>query len=154
MTWRGSTDTKDRIFASLPYLIPLFRAIPFGQFLFTQFPFLKIILILVTPVQIIYETVPFASIVIFFILFLAVVRNERVAHFIRFNTMQAILIGILIFLCSLLLPWLGTNLLTQTLDSIVFLGTLVACGYSIVQSFLGLYAEIPGISEAAYAQVR
>jgi uncharacterized membrane protein len=157
MAWRGTTDVKDRIFASLPYLIPLFYAIPFGNFLFSQFPVLKVILIPLIPVEIIYS-VPFAGIVVFFILFLAVVRNERVAHFIRFNTMQAILMDILIILCSLLLPILlrgmGQNLLTETLYNIVFLGTLAACGYSIVQSWLGRYAEIPGISEAAYLQVR
>lgn len=157
MTWRGSTDVKDRIFASLPYLIPLFYAIPFGQFLFRQFPALKVILIPLIPLEIIYS-VPFAGIVVFFILFLAVVRNERVAHFIRFNTMQAILLDIIIILCSLLLPILlrgmGQNLLTETLYNIVFLGTLAACGYSILQSWLGHYAEIPGLSEAAYLQVR
>ncbi|NER50075.1 MAG: hypothetical protein F6J92_26025 [Symploca sp. SIO1A3] len=154
MTWRGSADAKHRIFASLLYLIPLFDAIPFGRFLFNQFPFLKVILIPLIPVQIIYQTVPYAGIIIFFILFLAVVRNEKVAHFVRFNAMQSILIGIIIFLCSLLLPWLGINLLTETLYSVVFLGTLAACGYSIIQSCLGLYAELPGISEAAYVQVR
>ncbi|NET58181.1 MAG: hypothetical protein F6K47_19100 [Symploca sp. SIO2E6] len=157
MTWRGSTDFKDRIFASLPYLIPLFYAIPFGRFLFSQFPVLKLILIPLIPLEIIYS-VPFAGIAVFFILFLAVVRNPRVAHFIRFNTMQAILLDIIIILCGLLLPilleGLGTNLLTETLYNIVFLGTLFACGYSIVQSCLGLYAEIPGISEAVYQQVR
>ncbi len=157
MTWRGSTDIKDRIFASLPYLIPLFYAIPFGEFLFDQFPFLKVILIPLIPLNIIYS-VPFAGIVIFFILFLAVVRNDKISPFIRFNTMQAILIDIIIIVCTLLLPkvlqLLGNNLLTETLYNILFLGTLAICCYSIVQSWLGRYAEIPGLSEAAYLQVR
>jgi uncharacterized membrane protein len=86
------------------------------------------------------------------------VRNERIAHFIRFNTMQAILLDILLVLCSLVLPILlkalQFNLLTETLLNIVFLGTLVACGYSVVQSILGRYAEIPALSEAVHAQVR
>jgi hypothetical protein len=71
--------------------------------------------------------------------------------------MQAILLDILLVLCSLLfnilLRGLGTNLITETLFNIVFLGTVVACGYSIVQSLIGRYAEIPALSEAVYAQV-
>ncbi|MGL5878515.1 MAG: Tic20 family protein, partial [Xenococcaceae cyanobacterium] len=35
-----------------------------------------------------------------------------------------------------------------------FLGTLAASFYSIVQSILGRYAEIPTLSDAAYSQVR
>ena len=144
MAWRGSTTVKDRIFACLPYLLPLVSALPFGSFLFRQFPALGVLLIPLQPVLFIYQSIPFAGLVIFFLLFLLVVRNERIVHFIRFNTMQAILLDILLVLCSLLssilLKGLGTNLITETLFNIVFLGTVVACGYSIVQSLIGRYA--------------
>jgi hypothetical protein len=157
MAWRGSTTVKDRIFASLPYLLPIISVLPFGTFLFNQFPVLQVILIPLAPVLFIYRSIPFAGLVVFFLLFLLVVRNERIIHFIRFNTMQAILIDILLVLCSLaqqiLLGPLGANLVTETLLNIVFLGTLAACGYSIVQSLRGLYAEIPTLSEAVHAQV-
>ncbi|MGB7443673.1 MAG: Tic20 family protein [Coleofasciculaceae cyanobacterium] len=161
MTWRGATDFKDRIFACLPYLIPLFEVVrQFGMPLLQQFPALQIILIPLIPVQFIYRALPFglAGIIIFFMLFLLVVRNERIPHFIRFNTMQAILLDIALFLIGLILgvlsPALGNNLLTETLVNVVFLATLAACGYSVVQSLMGRYAEIPTISEAVYAQVR
>jgi hypothetical protein len=159
MTWRGSTTVKDRIFASLPYLLPIISALPFGSFLFRQFPAVaRIISVPLAPILLIYKSIPFAGLVIFFLLFLFVVRNERIIHFIRFNTMQAILLDILLVLCSLLfdilMRGLGTNLVTETLFNIVFLGTVAACGYSIVQSLLGHYAEIPTLSEAVHAQVR
>lgn len=158
MAWRGSTTVTDRIFASLPYLLPIITVLPFGRFLFQQFPALQVIFIPLTPVLTIYSTIPFADVVVFFLLFLLVIRNEKIIHFIRFNAMQALLLDILLFLCSLvqmyLLVPLGTNLITQTLINIVFLGTVAACGYSVVQSLLGRYAEIPTLSEAAYAQVR
>jgi uncharacterized membrane protein len=158
MTWRGTTTVKDRIFACLPYLLPLISALPFGAYLFQQFPAFSLLFLPLQPVVVIYKTIPFAGLVIFFLLFLLVVRNERIAHFIRFNAMQAILLDILLMLCSLvlqiLLPALRFNLLTETLVNIVFLGTVVACGYSVVQSVLGRYAEIPALSEAVHAQVR
>jgi uncharacterized membrane protein len=163
MTWRGSITIKDRIFASLPYLLPVISALPFGSFLFRQFPALQVIFVPLTPVLFIYGALgkavgPFAGLIVFFLLFLLVVRNERIAHFIRFNAMQAILLDILLVLCSLafdfLLRPLGINLVTETLINIVFLGTIIACGYSVIQSLLGRYAEIPTLSEAVYAQVR
>jgi uncharacterized membrane protein len=156
MTWRGSATVKDRIFASLPYLLPLVSALPFGSLLFRQFPALQVLFIPLAPLQIIYS-LPLAGLVIFFVLFLLVVRNEKIAHFIRFNTMQAILLDIALVLCSMvsqyLLQPMGINLVTETLFNIIFLATVVACGYSVVQSLLGRYAEIPAISEAANAQV-
>jgi uncharacterized membrane protein len=159
MTWRGSTDVKDRIFSGLVYLIALVYALPFSQYLFFQFPWLRNILgPILAPILAVYSLVPFAGIIIFFVLFLAVVRNPRVSHFIRFNTMQTLLITIVLFLLTLVLGVVGVplrgNLIVQTLNNIVFIGVLGICGYSIVQSFLGRYAEIPSLSDAVYSQVR
>ena len=157
MTWRGTNTVSDRIFASLAYILPLLDALPFGLFLISQFPAIGLIYIPLQPLLTIYQ-LPFASFAIFLVLFLAVVRNERISHFIRFNVMQSILIGIALSLLGLffqiLVPALGASLITQTLFNIVFLGTLAASLYSIIQSALGKYAEIPAISEASYMQVR
>ena len=159
MTWRGSTDTKDRIFAALVYLLPLYSAFAFGIFIFQQIPFLGAALVIVlTPLAFLYSSLgSFGSLIIFFVLFLAVVRNPRISHFIRFNTMQAILIDILVSLLGLVLKFfderLGANLALETLFNVVFLGAFAACVYSIIQSVIGKYADIPTISEAAYSQV-
>lgn len=159
MTWRGSTDTKDRIFAALVYLLPLYSAFAFGVFIFQQIPFLGAALaIVLTPLAFLYSSLgSFGSLIIFFVLFFAVVRNPRISHFIRFNTMQAILIDILVYLLGLALGFvargLGANLVVETLFNVVFLGAFAACVYSIIQSVIGKYADIPTISEAAYSQV-
>lgn len=159
MTWRGSTDTKDRIFAALVYLLPLYSAFAFGIFIFQQIPFLGAALaIVLTPLAFLYSSLgSFGSLIIFFVLFLAVVRNPRISHFIRFNTMQAILIAILVYLLGSVLKFfderLGANFVLETLFNVVFLGAFAACVYSIIQSVIGKYADIPTISEAAYSQV-
>ncbi|NCQ85071.1 MAG: hypothetical protein GPJ00_11420 [Microcystis aeruginosa W13-18] len=159
MTWRGSTDTKDRIFGALVYLLPLYSAFAFGIFIFQQIPFLGAALaIVLTPLAFLYSSLgSFGSLIIFFVLFFAVVRNPRISHFIRFNTMQAILIDILVYLLGLALGFvargLGANLVVETLFNVVFLGAFAACVYSIIQSVIGKYADIPTISEAAYSQV-
>jgi hypothetical protein len=159
MTWRGSTDTKDRIFAALVYLLPLYSAFAFGIFIFQQIPFLGAALaIALYPLAYLYSSLgSFGSLIVFFVLFFAVVRNPRISHFIRFNTMQAILIDILVYLLGLALGFvargLGANLVVETLFNVVFLGAFAACVYSIIQSVIGKYADIPTISEAAYSQV-
>ena len=157
MTWRGSTTVPDRIFASLPYLLPLIDGLAFGRFLFTQFPVLQLLLIPLSPLMQIYS-LPFASLVIFFALYLGVVRNENISHFIRFNAMQAILLDIVLMLCGLVLPIFAKGFqvafIAETLYNMVFLGALAAFLYAVVQSALGRYAEIPPISDAVYMQVR
>jgi hypothetical protein len=158
MAWRGSTTVKDRIFASLPYLLPLIYGFQFGLILMQNFPVFGLVYLPLRPLLSVFYGSPFAGIIIFFVLYLAVVRNEKINHFIRFNTMQAILLDIFLLLCSLTLSYLVSplhlELVTQTLNNVVFLGMLAACGYSIVQSLLGHYAEIPTLSEAVHAQVR
>jgi len=158
MTWRGTTTVPDRIFACLPYLIPLLYGVPFGISLMMQFPILSVLLIPLSPLMQVYS-IPFAGLIIFFILFMAVVRNPNINHFIRFNTMQAILMNIVLFLCSLVMnyilqPVFRQGLVIETLNNTIFLGVLAAVGYAIAQSIMGRYAEIPTISEAAYTQVR
>lgn len=157
MTWRGSVTVSDRIFACLPYLLPLVQSLAFGSFFFTQFPVTRVLLIPLSPLVSIYQ-IPFASLIIFFALFLLVVRNEKISHFIRFNTMQAILLNIVLFLCSILLEVLisipGAGFALETIANTIFIGILAAVVYSVAQSLLGRYAEIPAISDAVHMQVR
>jgi hypothetical protein len=156
MTWRGSTTVPDRIFASLPYLLPLIDGLWFGRFLFTQFPVLQLLLIPLAPLMQIYS-LPLASLIIFFALYLGVVRNENISHFIRFNAMQAILLDIVLMLCRLVLQiFEGPQVafIAETLYNMVFLGAFAAFVYAVVQSLLGRYAEIPPLSDAVYMQVR
>jgi uncharacterized membrane protein len=163
MSWRGSTTPQDRFFACLPYLLPLIEGLAFSVYFFRQFPGLEVILLPLTPVLFVYGTINsltfgFGGLIIFFALFLLVVRNERINHFIRFNAMQAILLDIVLVICSFVLrllePALGGGLIVETIYNVIFLGTIAAVVYSIVQSVMGRYAEIPTLSDAVYMQVR
>ena len=153
------TNTKDRSFGALIYLFPLVYSLPFGIALLTQFPWLYQFF---SPLIVIYgltNSLPFASLIIFFGLWFAVVRNENVSYFLRFSGMQAILMNIIQILFSLimgiLLPAFGAqSLIAETLNNTIFLGSIVACFYCIFCSVRGQYAEIPAISEAASSQVR
>ncbi|MBD2562757.1 MULTISPECIES: Tic20 family protein [Nostoc] len=158
MSWRGSTTVSDRIFACLPYLLPMVEAVTFGLFLLQQFPPLAIVFAPILILWSFYRNVRYAGVIIFFALFLLVVRNEKISHFIRFNTMQAILLDIIIFLFGILTDVVGLvpsgGFAIQTLSTTIFLGIVVAVAYSVIQSLSGRYAEIPAISDAVYMQVR
>ena len=159
MSWRGTTTVTDRTFACLPYLLPIIDSLVFAGFLLRQFPLLGILLLPLQPVVSIYRSVgSIGQILLFFALFMFVVRNEKIIHFIRFNAMQAILLDIVIFLCSIFLrildPIPGAGFAIETLANTIFLGIVAAVVYSVFQSLMGRYAEIPAISEAVYMQVR
>ncbi len=157
MTWCGSTTPQDRLFACLPYLLPLTSAVIwFSADLVRQFPPLQAILL---PIALYLGPITngILGMVLFFALFLLVVRNLNISHFVRFNTMQALLVDILLVLFSFALSILGQGLggpLITILANTFFLGTVAIFVYAVVQSLLGRYAEIPTLSEAVYAQVR
>jgi uncharacterized membrane protein len=153
------TEPKDRSLGALIYLFPLVYALPFGIALLSQFSWLYQFFSPLVAIYKLTNSLPFASLIIFFGLWFAVVRNENVSYFLRFNGMQAILINILQILFSLimgiLVPAFGTqSLILETLNNTIFMGSVVACFYCIFRSIQGQYAELPAISEAASSQIR
>ncbi|MDJ0729619.1 MAG: hypothetical protein QNJ33_06450 [Crocosphaera sp.] len=168
MTWRGSVSIPDRIFGTLVYCFAVYDTLFFGSFLLQQFPVFNFLLLPALPVGLIYSLLGtllgplgrFGSFLVFILLFALVVRNDRVSHFIRYNAMQSILIGILLALAGIIMQFVlipalgGRGILIETLFNVLFLGGLAASYFSMIQSAFGRYAEIPTISEAAYSQVR
>lgn len=164
MTQRGSTSPTDRLFACAAYLLPTLDLMGLVAPYVAKDPLLGPILgrlfMSLLPLLQLYYGFPFLPLILFFALYLLVVRNASLAHFIRFNVMQSILFGIILSLISIVWGYILSGLIgslpfiQSTLFNTIFLGTLVAVGYSIVQSALGKYAEIPTISDAAYNQVR
>lgn len=158
MNGRDSIPALERFYGSILYLLPLLDGIVFGAFLFKQFPPLQLLLLPLFPLLQVYNSFPFAGLIIFFALLFGVVRNQNISHFIRFNTMQAVLLDILLILCRLVLQVLESTipipLAIETFYNTVFLGIIAAVAYAVVQSVRGLYAEIPAISDAVNMQVR
>jgi hypothetical protein len=203
MSWRGSTTFPDRIFACLPYLLPLMDSLIFGSLKIGQFPPFGLVFLALLPILIIVrqigQVIAFIALfifvirkakdvndfircntmqaivllmliiylfqqgnigetIMFFALFFLVARNEKIHHFIRFNTMQAILLDIVIILCKILTSSIrsnpGSEFAMQTLYTTIFLGIVAAVVYSVAQSLMGKYAEIPAISDAVHMQVR
>ncbi len=146
-----------RLLAAAAYLLPWSDAIPFGRALFGLFPALQWLTLPALPIAVVEQAVPFGGLVLFLVLYLAVVRNARVPYGIRFNVLQAILIDIVLVLVGLvfqvLLNPLGGGFALRTLSNTVFLGALVVVAFGVVQNLRGKDADLPTISEAVRMQL-
>jgi uncharacterized membrane protein YcfT len=158
MTWRSNISGADRFFGCLPYLLPLIEiagALTIISMLIPGIAPLQAFLALLAPVLQIYAVVTklvplgLGSFVIFLLMFLAVVQNEKINYSVRFNTLQAILFSIVLSLWNLVAGlFVGEfQLVLMLIMPVVILG---ACLYSITMTALGKYPDIPKISENIY----
>lgn len=152
-----------RLVAAAAYLLPWTEGLGFGRSLFGLFPVLQWLSLPALPVamvqQMVQQAVPggLGGLLLFLVLYLAVVRNPRVPHLIRFSVLQAILIDILLVLVRLafdiLLSPLRIDFALRTLGNTVFLGVLVVVTFGIIQSLRGEEADIPSLSDAVRMQL-
>ena len=149
-----------RVVAPLVYLLPWSDAIPFGGPLFQQYPWMQWFTLPVLPLALLERSVPFGlgGLLLFFVLFLAVVRNPNVPYFLRFNTLQALLTDIVIVVLSfafgiLLQPIAGGSLLVSTLSSTVVVAVLAILLFALVECWRGREPDLPGISQAVRMQL-
>ena len=149
-----------RVVAPLVYLLPWSDAIPFGGPLFQQYPWMQWFTLPVLPLALLERSVPFGlgGLLLFFVLFLAVVRNPNVPYFLRFNTLQALLTDIVIVLLSfafgiLLQPIAGGSLLLGTLSSTIVVAVLAILLFALVECWRGREPDLPGISQAVRMQL-
>ena len=138
-----------RLFSGFLYTLPLRSSIPFGYFLFYKYSFLKIILFITFPISIIEKSLPFGGLLLFLILFLGLVRNQKIPYFIRYNAFQALLLDISLIIISYIFKIFP---LIQ-LGSVVFIFTICIIIYSIFQCINGTEPEIPFISKSVRMQL-
>ena len=147
----------ERIASIFLYLIPWSQAIPFGNILFNQYPFLQIIIIPTIPIKIIQTLIPFGNLLLFLIIFFGVIRNEKLAYFIRFNALQSLLlnIGIILFsfIFQIFLNPFYQSLFVRTLTTTVFVSILSIITFSISECIKGKEPDLPGISTSVRMQL-
>ena len=129
-----------RLIGVFMYMLPWSDAIPFGSNLILQFPFLNWLILPALPIKLLEQGIPFGGLILFLLLFLALVRNPKVPYFLRYNTLQALLIDITIILISygfqILLQPFGGSLLMRTLSSTVAVGTLAIITFTSIKCLL------------------
>ncbi len=155
-----NSDWQNRLVATLPYFLPLTAVMPIGVYFLQE---LRFLLPLFVPLLWLHRflNLPILSFisldtVLFFVVYGLVVRSDRFHRSVRVNGMQALLLSIVVFISSLLLRLAGgaVPLVGQVLANTTFIGIVAASVWGMVQGIRGEVAELPGISEAAQAQVR
>ena len=131
------------------YTFPLKASIPFGIYFFYKYSFLKVVLFITLPIEIIEKSLPYGSFLLFIVLFAGLVRNPKVPYFVRYNACQALLIDIALIIISYLLRILPI----VELGSIIFVLMLCIFIYSIFQCIYGVEPEIPFISKSVRMQI-
>lgn len=122
---------------------------PYGYIFLSQYPYLKFIYFLVIPFSLLENALPFGSILMFFLIFIGLVRNPKVSFFIRYNACQAILLNIAIIIFGYFIQLIKLPELAS-LGFILFLGIFI---FASVKCLLGFEPNIPLISRSARIQI-
>lgn len=153
-----SADAPDRLISAVAYFYPFFDGVQYGKYVITQFsPFQAFIQPLVPAIRV-FKSFPFNGFLVFLTLYFVVVRNPNFSRYVRFNTMQAIVLDVLLIFPDLLErtfnPRDGVGLeLMMSLDSTVFLFLLVCLVYGSSSCLLGQLPRLPIVADAADRQV-
>jgi len=156
---RGDTvNAAERVIAALGYFLPLFDGIQYGRYLFLQFPVAERLLSPLFPLLAAYKGFPFSNFIAFFGLYLAVVRNPNFSRYVRFNSMQAVVLDVLLIFPTLVertftpRGGIGFELLVVFYNTVFLF--LVACfAFGIISCLLGKTPRLPIVAEAADQQV-
>ncbi|GMI78864.1 translocon at the inner envelope membrane of chloroplasts 20-II [Hibiscus trionum] len=153
------TPAIDRLISVAAYTLPFFNSLQYGRYLFIQYPQLGTLFEPILPFLSLYKSVPYASFVAFFALYLGVVRNPSFSHYVRFNSMQAVTLDVLLvvplLLTRILNPGragLGFKLLVWGHTG-VFVFSCLCFVYGVVSSILGRTPYLPFVADAAGRQV-
>ncbi|VVB16137.1 unnamed protein product [Arabis nemorensis] len=153
-----SVDASDRIFSAFCYFYPFFDGIQYGKFIITQYQPFQILIQPLFPAIKAFKSFPFNGFLVFLTLYFVVVRNSNFSRYVRFNTMQAIVLDVLLIFPDLLErsfnPSDGFGLdVVMSLDSTVFLFLLVSLIYGFSACLFGLIPRLPLVADAADRQV-
>ncbi|KAJ7963619.1 protein TIC 20-v, chloroplastic [Quillaja saponaria] len=154
----NSADPPDRLISAICYFYPFFDGVQYGKYVITQFTPVQTLIQPLLPAIRVFKSFPFNGFLVFLTLYFVVVRNPNFSRYVRFNTMQAIVLDVLLIFPDLLErsfnPRDGVGLdLMMSLDSTVFLFLLVCLIYGSSSCLLGQVPRLPIVAEAADRQV-
>ncbi|GMP21779.1 hypothetical protein CsSME_00000067 [Camellia sinensis var. sinensis] len=153
------TPATDRLISAVAYFLPFFNGLHYGRFVFAQYPTLGAAFEPILPLLSLYRSVPYASFVAFFALYLGVVRNPSLSRYVRFNAMQAVVLDVLLVIPLLLQrifnpgrAGIGYKIMVMSHNAI-FVFIVFCFVYSLVYSILGRTPYLPFVADAAGRQL-
>ncbi|KAJ0253213.1 hypothetical protein HA466_0122770 [Hirschfeldia incana] len=154
------TPATERVISIASYALPFFNSLQYGRFLFAQYPKLALLVEPIFPILNLYRSVPGASFVAFFGLYLGVVRNTSFSRYVRFNAMQAVTLDVLlavpVLLTRILDPGHGGGFGMKAMmwgHTGVFVFSFMCFVYGVVSCLVGKTPYIPLVADAAGRQL-
>ncbi|CAM9969881.1 unnamed protein product [Ectocarpus sp. 6 AP-2014] len=145
----GPPTITDKLLSVLPYTLPLMDSLVFGAHIFQTFPTQLSFLEPLVAILLIYRSLPFSGLILFFGLQWFAAKPE-VNKLVRFNLRQAVILDIAMFFPSIF-AFIITSVLGEdsaklaplaTVCNDVIFVTVVACVlYSIASSAIGVLPE-------------
>ncbi|XP_057435801.1 protein TIC 20-II, chloroplastic [Lotus japonicus] len=154
-----SPPAVERLISVAAYTLPFFNSLQYGRYLLSQYPNLAVLLDPLIPFLSFYRSLPYASFIAFFALYLGIVRNPSFPRFVRFNAMQAVTLDVLLVLPLLLhriftpgRAGLGFRIMVWSHNAI-FIFSVLCFLYSAASSVLGRTPYLPFVADAASRQI-
>ena len=139
------------------YMIPWSESLIFGNHLFIKYPFVQIIQIPAIPIILIERSIPFGNLLLFLAIFIGLVRNNKVAYFMRFNALQSLLINIGVIIVSFIFEIISSTfsntLIIRTFSSTLLISLFSVIFYCVWSCTQGNEPNLPGISQATKMQL-
>ncbi|XP_068665311.1 protein TIC 20-II, chloroplastic-like [Aristolochia californica] len=153
-----TVPATDRLISAAAYFLPFFNGIQYGRHLFTKYPALALAFEPLFPLMSFYRSIPYASFVAFFALYLGVVRNPNFSRYVRFNSMQAVVLDVLLSIPMLFQrifnPGRGLGLQFVVMGyNAMFVFIAMCFVYSVVSCITGKTPYLPIVAAAAGKQL-
>jgi len=159
---KASTSTPaapERLISIAAYALPFFNSLQYGHNILTQYPKFALLFEPIIPFLTFYRSLPYASFVAFFALYLGIVRNPSLPQYVRFNAMQALTLDVLLVLPMLFQRifspgryGLGFKILVWS-HNVVFVFSILCFVYSALCCLLGRTPYLPFVADAAARQI-
>ncbi|BDA46212.1 probable Tic20 family protein Ycf60 at C-terminar half [Coccomyxa sp. Obi] len=154
---RGPPSLLVRLASAFLYIVPWIDILTLGREIYHFFPTSLLLYLVPGPLAPLYYSGQFVPLIVFFLLFLAIVKNNKLHHFVRFNCMQGVMLDIVSMLFTLLRAYVPAEVRWSFILDIydMFSWNICMCTilYCVFFSLAGKYADVPYISESVYLQV-
>ncbi|KAI3952820.1 hypothetical protein MKX01_006863 [Papaver californicum] len=154
---------KDRLISVLIYLIPFLNGLKYGTYLFHKYYILELVFDPVIPLLNFYKSIPSLGIFVFLTLHLGIIRDRNCSRFVRFNSLQVLLMDFMLIVPELVkkslvsadtMEEIGFRFgLLKVSHDVTFILTVTAFVYAFWKCVLGRIPEFPGVTHAVEWQI-
>ncbi|KAI3994468.1 hypothetical protein MKX01_012725 [Papaver californicum] len=163
-SYSRTVPARDRLVSALVYLIPFLNGLNYGTYLFARYPILELAFDPIVPLLSFYKSIPSVGLFAFLTLYIGIVRDRNFSRFVRFNSLQAMVMDFMLVVPSLARTILVNSdpfaeeiglkfQLLKVSHDVTFIVIVLAFLYAFSRCVLGRIPEFPGVTNAVEWQI-